>query len=160
MTQMTKLAPCKLKKLAQDLVKCWPGQSVKRVARKHRLKLRFISSEGIDRHVFLISGTNIVLKLSRYGHEQSKSELKRILRLKKKYGKSYTARYLPKIYLSGCIIQERTSVIAMRYYPKRVTEQDAETLETIFKSRTFTDFQHANARRTKSGQLKLIDLGV
>lgn len=156
MTQMTKLAPCKLKKLAQDLVKCWPEQSAKRVARKHGLRLRFISDGGIDRCVFLISGTNTVLKLSEDGESQSVSELHSILKI---HRMKKLRPYLPKIYLYGCIVKSGTSVIAMRYYPRAGRAKDADMLEDLFTNTGIVDFHKWNVCRTKSGCPKLIDLG-
>jgi len=145
----------KIKMLVRDLSKNWPDKSASAIARKYRVKLRYIGS-GIDRTAFLVVGTGIVLKLSeRIG--QSSRELKRISSIRRKTPS--LSRYLPKVYRFGCSVSARnsSSVVAMEYCPKRATNKEVDEIGRLFKN--LNDVHDNNIRKTKAGVVKIIDLG-
>jgi len=145
----------KIKRLVRDLSKNWPDKSAVSIARKYRLNLRYLGS-GIDRKAFLIRGTDIVLKLSEY-RGQSSRELKRISSIKRKTPS--LRKYLPKVYRYGCRISKNgdSSVVAMEYCSKRATYEEVEKIERLFKN--LNDVHGNNVRKTRTGEVKIIDLG-
>lgn len=144
----------RIRRLVRDLAKYYPKQSPGQIAKKHKVKLKYLG-EGINRRGYLVVGTCIVLKISENSY-QSKRELANIF----KFRESKRLRpYLPKIYNYGCSINScNTSIIAMHYYPRRPTLRDCEKIEELFED--LSDIHSSNVRKSKTGKIKLIDLGI
>lgn len=118
---------------------------------------------GIGRTCYSIPGTRKVVKVDDGGRYQTQNEIRTIKAIRTRKKLAHLRRYVPKLFYAdprrGVIIMERLDTSDMRKINRKLTELCDRLDRVPFGGNMTSDIHNENVGLTKTGQMKIFDLG-